>query len=125
MKSKSIIVLITALVLYSFQNTVAQITTEKRDSAVSLDSAKIIYTCSMHPEIVSDKPGNCPKCGMKLIVKDENQQMGMMMCPMHGMVDMGHKHDEARKDNIKKMKWMGMGVAMVAMMIVMFVLVRH
>ncbi|OSZ77148.1 hypothetical protein CAP36_12090 [Chitinophagaceae bacterium IBVUCB2] len=25
------------------------------------------YTCSMHPEIISDKPGKCPKCGMELI----------------------------------------------------------
>ena len=27
------------------------------------------YTCSMHPEVVSDKPGKCPKCGMELIEK--------------------------------------------------------
>ena len=27
------------------------------------------YTCSMHPEVVQDKPGNCPKCGMKLVEK--------------------------------------------------------
>ena len=27
------------------------------------------YTCTMHPEIVQDKPGNCPKCGMKLVEK--------------------------------------------------------
>ncbi|MFZ3286455.1 MAG: heavy metal translocating P-type ATPase [Telluria sp.] len=25
-----------------------------------------IYTCPMHPEIRSDRPGNCPKCGMAL-----------------------------------------------------------
>lgn len=25
------------------------------------------YTCSMHPEVVKNKPGKCPKCGMKLI----------------------------------------------------------
>ncbi len=25
------------------------------------------YTCSMHPDIRSDKPGNCPKCEMKLV----------------------------------------------------------
>lgn len=24
------------------------------------------YTCSMHPEVVQDHPGDCPKCGMKL-----------------------------------------------------------
>jgi Cu(I)/Ag(I) efflux system membrane fusion protein len=30
---------------------------------------KVTYTCSMHPDVVSDKPGACPKCGMDLIVK--------------------------------------------------------
>ncbi|MBI1314304.1 DUF3347 domain-containing protein [bacterium] len=25
------------------------------------------WTCSMHPQIIKDKPGNCPLCGMKLI----------------------------------------------------------
>lgn len=32
-------------------------------------SKQVTYTCSMHPEIQSNKPGNCPKCGMKLIVQ--------------------------------------------------------
>ena len=25
------------------------------------------YTCVMHPEVITDHPGNCPKCGMKLV----------------------------------------------------------
>ena len=25
------------------------------------------YTCQMHPEVISDKPGKCPKCGMNLV----------------------------------------------------------
>jgi hypothetical protein len=30
------------------------------------------YTCSMHSEVISDKPGKCPKCGMTLVkVKPE------------------------------------------------------
>ena len=24
------------------------------------------YSCPMHPEVTSDKPGTCPKCGMDL-----------------------------------------------------------
>ena len=28
------------------------------------------YTCPMHPEVKSDQPGNCPKCGMKLVAKN-------------------------------------------------------
>ncbi|MHB8111139.1 MAG: heavy metal translocating P-type ATPase [Syntrophorhabdaceae bacterium] len=29
-------------------------------------NGSITYTCPMHPEIVQDHPGNCPKCGMAL-----------------------------------------------------------
>jgi Cu(I)/Ag(I) efflux system membrane fusion protein len=30
---------------------------------------KQLYTCPMHPEVISDKPGSCPKCGMNLVPK--------------------------------------------------------
>lgn len=38
----------------------------------SSNTQKVIYTCPMHPEVKMDKPGNCPKCGMKLVKKTVN-----------------------------------------------------
>lgn len=32
--------------------------------------AKTTYTCPMHPQIVREKPGTCPICGMDLVVFD-------------------------------------------------------
>lgn len=30
------------------------------------ESQKQLYSCGMHPEVISEEPGNCPICGMKL-----------------------------------------------------------
>ena len=27
------------------------------------------YTCTMHPEVIANEPGKCPKCGMDLVKK--------------------------------------------------------
>ncbi len=41
------------------------------DTAVehALKHTDVKYVCPMHPQIVSDKPGECPICGMKLVKK--------------------------------------------------------
>jgi glutamine amidotransferase PdxT len=48
---------------------------------------KAIYSCSMHPEITSNKPGKCSKCGMDLTKSKKEQMkmevMKMYSCPMH------------------------------------------
>jgi len=42
------------------------------------DTAASSWTCPMHPEVVSDEPGTCPSCGMKLI-----PTAASWTCPMH------------------------------------------
>ena len=43
--------------------------------ATQAQKAEASYTCSMHPEVVRDAPGDCPKCGMSL-VRQEQQPLG-------------------------------------------------
>lgn len=41
----------------------------KSDNHSETEHQNEVYTCSMHPEISRDKPGNCPICGMTLVKK--------------------------------------------------------
>jgi hypothetical protein len=43
-------------------------------AATALAASGQKYTCPMHPEVVVDHPGNCPKCGMTLVpMKDKKR----------------------------------------------------
>lgn len=42
----------------------ANLETQKKEMP---DENKVLYTCTMHPEVQRDKPGKCPKCGMSLV----------------------------------------------------------
>jgi len=45
------------------------------------------YSCPMHPNVVSDAAGKCPKCGMDLTLskKEQMKREGVKLysCPMH------------------------------------------
>lgn len=55
------------------------------DHAKVQDKKEVKYTCPMHPQIVSDKPGTCPICGMDLVVAGQAEDHE------------GHDHEEHKK----------------------------
>jgi len=56
----------TATVFASHSTTAVSDTTKTK----KVKPAKVQYTCTMHPEVLSDKPGKCSKCGMTLVKKE-------------------------------------------------------
>src|SRR5690242_8062538 len=50
------------------------------DDITAPGQGPVIYGCPMHPEVTSDEPGRCPKCGMKLLA---TAVATVYACPMH------------------------------------------
>ena len=44
------------------------------------EGVAVVYVCPMHPEVVSEEQGSCPKCGMKLLAQAAETEY---VCPMH------------------------------------------
>ena len=46
-----------------------------------------LYACPTHPDVVVDKPGKCPKCGMDLMLSGKEQMKIAVTkkysCPVH------------------------------------------
>lgn len=55
------------LLAFSILITILFTACKQKPQQVAKTQSKAYYTCSMHPQIHEDHPGNCPICGMKLI----------------------------------------------------------
>lgn len=67
---KSIVVIVfatVALFIYSCGSHPAKV----KNDANKAKNTMTIYTCDSHPDVVSTKPGKCPKCGEMELLKRE------------------------------------------------------
>ena len=86
MKRLIILMLMVASTTAIFAQKAKQETSKKGKSTTAMAS----YTCPMHPEVQSSKPGKCSKCGMDL-TRSKKEQMkaevtNTYTCPMHSDV---------------------------------------
>jgi len=51
------------------------------------------YTCPMHPEVIKDGPGQCPKCGMNLVPVERKEKA--VKDSRHDHTEMHHQHGSA------------------------------
>lgn len=51
------------------------------DTAKKAKTAKVVYTCPMHPDVIAYKPGKCPQpgCGMTLVKKTDAKKPAAKM----------------------------------------------
>ncbi|MNS82365.1 Cation efflux system protein CusB precursor [compost metagenome] len=52
--------------------------------AQSAPQGKPVYTCPMHPQVISDNPGQCPICGMDLVLKQAAAETSTAQAGAHG-----------------------------------------
>lgn len=83
----------------------------KHEETAKKEEKKQIYTCPMHPQIISDKPGSCPICGMDLVPvqsigkkesKDEIEGLSKVFVSDQQAKMLGLTYEKSEKREIKK-----------------------
>lgn len=65
-------------------------TTSQGKHAVNQQHQKSVFICSMHPEIIANQPGKCPKCGMVLEARDVSKKSGSSNVDHSGHTSSSH-----------------------------------
>jgi len=81
---KKIFLVAVALLSFASVFTACNNSDNKENTSTSTDKKEQLakdemYTCTMHNEVMSDHPGECPKCEMKLVKQKMTAEQEKMM----------------------------------------------
>ncbi len=100
------IIIISSFGIYSYRDFLV-----KPVDVAKKEEKKQIYTCPMHPQIISDKPGSCPICGMDLVPiesvgmgdkKEEVEGLSKVFISDKQAKMLGLTYEKAEKREIKR-----------------------
>jgi putative DNA topoisomerase len=85
------------IVLVAFLATTVTFGQKSKGNVASPNSTgrvQVLYSCPMHPDVTSDKPGKCPKCNKDLALspkeKMKREVTNTYTCPMHAEILSDH-----------------------------------
>ena len=68
-----LIMFFAALLVSAFASMTSSVAQTRKDAKPARTKVQqsALYVCPMHPEITSEKPGKCSKCGMNLVLRED------------------------------------------------------
>jgi transcription initiation factor IIE alpha subunit len=76
---KKVILIATVILFFATAFTACNNDKSNTNTQKETLTADEMYTCTMHNEVMGDKPGSCPKCGMNLVKQKMTEEQKKMM----------------------------------------------
>ncbi|MCD6375192.1 MAG: efflux RND transporter periplasmic adaptor subunit [Caldisericaceae bacterium] len=97
MKPRILIGFLGLILLASLAGVLNSCSKDEKNTAKEQTEIKQLYTCPMHPDVITEEPGECPKCGMELVPVKNTAQTSMQ--------HEGHDHEVQTTEGGETQLW--------------------